>query len=162
MTDDPCSLDGDRRARDRPGRRAGLRDVQVVRQAGRAAARRAHRRQGSGSARSRSRQRHPRCGPPPSTSGGRRSGLELDPQRREPQPAVRAGRRQPHVQFVHGNGRSAWRRWGSSSDSSSSLPFYAIPLVAALLWPRSRSSGCCGGKQSGSRSSSTPCPRPSS
>ena len=86
----------------------------------------------------------------------------IGPQRREPQPALRTGRRQLFVQTVHG-GR---RRAGASPERSSASFFdcrsSSCPL-AALVWVRSAVPlADAPPAASGSGSSSKPCPRPSS
>ena len=78
-------------------------------------------------------------------------------QPREPEHALRAGRRQPAVQPVHGDRRRAGGDWGRWSGSSSSCRS-GCSRSGRSSWGSPRSSGCCIGSGSGSRSSSTRMP----
>ena len=154
-------LDDHRRRRRHPGRRARPGDVAFRRDARRGAARRAHRPEEEGEAQEGGPgRRHPR----PSRRDRPGPALLLDaddPQRREPEPALRTGRRQPDVPILPvlvgglAAGGHRRRRRVPAAD-------LRAPRRGGIPGGACRSSGCCGAGASGSSSSSRPCPTRSS
>ena len=154
-------LDDHRRRRRHPGRRARPGDVAVLR-------RRAPRNGSPGS----SARRRPKpkksdlaggiLARPAAIDLGRPSVLDPDdPQRREPEPALRTGRRQPDVPIVPVPGRGP-RPGGDRRRRRVPAADLRDPRRVGYSWRPCRSSGCCGAGVSGSSNSSRPCPRRSS